>query len=172
MREKQAMNSYSKCLHSDSERRYIAQLARKTRRITVLAKHLGLCADDLKQTVTVEKYDDCVLEHDSKGTFLVLTESEANERAHVSILNSLWAFKTDFLQAYARKGVQMSALEDFCNKECENANETIAALIEDIDEFVAAAIRTDGCGHFLSPYDGKEHEVKVGHGRWYVYRVG
>jgi hypothetical protein len=46
----------------------------------------------------------------------------------------------------------------FQEAKCEDANETIAALITDIDEFIEDAICADGRGHFLNGYDGEEYE--------------
>jgi hypothetical protein len=44
-------------------------------------------------------------------------------------------------------------------------------MITDIDEFVEDAIRYDGYGHFLSPYDGEENEIEVDGATYYVYRT-
>ena len=41
---------------------------------------------------------------------------------------------------------------------CEGINSIVKALIVDIDEFITDAIDADGRGHFISWYDGREHE--------------
>lgn len=50
---------------------------------------------------------------------------------------------------------------------CENANPLVMALIDDINDFIYDAIIADGRGHFLSWYDGKEHEQN----EFYIYRI-
>lgn len=39
------------------------------------------------------------------------------------------------------------------------------------DEFVNKAIEADGRGHFLSKYDGAEHEVIVDDVLFFIYRI-
>ena len=41
----------------------------------------------------------------------------------------------------------------------EDANDALAEMIKDFDEFVEDAVACDGRGHFLAGYDGVEHEV-------------
>ena len=58
-------------------------------------------------------------------------------------------------------------VKSFQEKHCESANDTILALIDDLDEFVQDAISSDGRGHFLSSYDGEEVETE----NYYIYRI-
>lgn len=53
----------------------------------------------------------------------------------------------------------------------EGANAIIHALIDDLNDFVDDAIAADGRGHFISSYDGEEHEVTVDGETYYVYRL-
>lgn len=48
-----------------------------------------------------------------------------------------------------------------------SANSIVKALINDIDTFVYDAIDADGRGHFLSFYDGREHEQD----EFFIYRT-
>ena len=50
-------------------------------------------------------------------------------------------------------------------------SEAVKSLIEDFDHFVDDAVLSDGRGHFLSSYDGYEHEVKINGNYYYIYRT-
>lgn len=49
----------------------------------------------------------------------------------------------------------------------EDSNDDFMKLIQDFDEFVSDAEKSDGRGHFLSSYDGEENEVDG----YYIYRT-
>ena len=108
--------------------------------------------------------------------YIVLTEEQADARAKEEILNSLWAFNTDFIISHCKNYNDMdqcefdSAVESLRyaqEKCCEGANGLVFALIDDIDEFVEDAINADGRGYFLAVYDGVEDEQDG----FYIYRV-
>ena len=61
-------------------------------------------------------------------------------------------------------------LVSFQEKECENANDTILALIDGIDKFVENAVDADGRGHFLSSYDSKERMQTIDGIDYYIYK--
>jgi len=109
------------------------------------------------------------------GGYMVLTDEEADEKAKEYIKTSLWAFNADFICRMC--GLPYAAEEmirSFQGTECEGANDTILALIENadgIDFFVEQAINADGRGHFLNTYDGEEHEIKHGNEWLYIYKV-
>lgn len=108
--------------------------------------------------------------------YKVLTDAEANEETKESILNDLWAFNADFILQHTEFYNNSTDREDkeFCDSLkqlqgsiCESANSIVKALICDIDEFVTDAINADGRGHFLSFYDGREHEQD----EFFIYRT-
>ena len=108
--------------------------------------------------------------------YKVLTDAEADEEAKKSILNDLWAFNADFILQHTefynhstdREDAEfINSLEQLQRSICESANSIVKALICDIDEFVTDAIDADGRGHFLSFYDGKEHEQD----EFFIYRI-
>lgn len=110
------------------------------------------------------------------GDYKVLTDEEADEETREVILESLWAFKADFIIRHTEfwntcTGLEAmdaeDALEEMQGKLCESANALVRALIADIDKFVEDAIDADGRGHFLAFYDGLEDES----GKYYVYRT-
>jgi hypothetical protein len=100
--------------------------------------------------------------------YLVLTESEADEMAESYILDSVWAFRPDFLIHHM--GLPYDAipmLESFRRDKCESANDTFLAMLKDKESFVRDAISADGRGHFLNTYDGEENEQ----GEYLIYRI-
>lgn len=108
--------------------------------------------------------------------YKVLTDAEADEEAKESILNDLWAFNADFILRHTEfyktscdreDEAFVSSLKGIQANICEGANSIVKALICDIDEFVTDAIDADGRGHFLSFYDGREHEQDD----FYIYRT-
>ena len=108
--------------------------------------------------------------------YKVLTDTEADEETKESILNDLWAFNADFILQHTEFYNNSTDREDaeFCDSLkqlqgsiCESANSIVKALICDIDEFVIDAIDVDGRGHFLSFYDGEEHEQD----EFFIYRT-
>lgn len=114
--------------------------------------------------------------------YLVLLEDEINDTVKDYIKDSVWAFNASFIIQHSDlpwEAIEM--VQSFCQDKCEGANETILALINDLDEFVSDAISADGAGHFLAHYDGEEHEVclsyqfpdevDVKHFYYYIYRV-
>lgn len=129
-----------------------------------------LTSNELKETVIEEcKYNDDMFSVDSLDTeFYVLTDDEADEKAREYILDSVWAFNKDFLSCHT--GVDSDIFELLQDK-CESANEPIKAMIKDIDGFVADAIVSDGRGHFISFYDGVEHEVDLNDETFYIYKT-
>jgi hypothetical protein len=110
--------------------------------------------------------------------YMVLTDEEADKKTKEYILDSLWAFNTRFILDHSRiENVTertTKAFREMQEKLCEDANEIVSAIIEDIDEFVDDAIEADGRGHFLSGYDGEENEVQDDEDftkYYYIYRT-
>tara|TARA_Y100001938_G_C7933492_1_gene350528 strand:+ start:134 stop:613 length:480 start_codon:yes stop_codon:yes gene_type:complete len=110
----------------------------------VLAKHLGVSVDDAESYIDDQDY-------------LVLTDEEADQEVYDYIKESVWAFKPSFLSAHT--GYIKESVFELLQKDCEGANDAIMSMIKDFDHFVDDAVSCDGRGHFLSGYDGNEHEV-------------
>ena len=138
-------------------------------RIHALAKHLGCDVSEISPAL----YSDNA--YDAEGSeYLVLTEDEADELAAERIKESLWAFNVEFVSSHTKHGLnddQIEALKEMQYKLGENANSIVEALIEDIDHFIEDAIRCDGRGHFISSYDGEEHEVSEKVVEFYIYQT-
>ena len=140
-------------------------------KILALNKFLEREEDDQITEYNTSSYDDNLFEVD-EGEYLVLTDKEADEYAYSYIRDTVWAFNKSFLDSHSEAIAEMD--EEVFSKiqeMCESANKTILRLIEDINYFMDDAISCDGRGHFLSGYDGEEHEIKI-EGEWfYIYRT-
>ena len=112
--------------------------------------------------------------------YIICTEEEADELAYDYIMETLWAFTPSFLAG--ETGIDIEVFEALAaNGKYESNNDAIASLIKTtqpnpqyghaLQKFVDAAIGADGRGHFISSYDGEEHEVKVGDKTFYIYRL-
>ena len=108
--------------------------------------------------------------------YKVLTDTEADEEAKEHILNDLWAFNADFILRHTefyntssdREDAEfIDSLQKLQSNICESANSIVKALIVDIDIFIEDAIESDGRGHFISWYGGKEEEQ----GEFFIYRT-
>ena len=107
-----------------------------------------------------------------RGDYLVLTDEEADEKAKEYILDSVWAFNYSFLCAHSGAIAEIPEKEyiEMAGKLCESFNKAVLAMIPDKEHFIKDAIMADGRGHFLSPYDGNENEIKVGKEYYFIYR--
>ena len=152
----------------------ITEIARyeKTDKENILIDVLDITLDEINDVAT-SIYDDNQIET-GEGEYLVLTESEANELAKDTIKESAWAFNADFIIAHSNALDHDDASNEIIaaiKEQCESGNNAMLKLIDDVDEFIEAAIAADGRGHFLSGYDGEELELCVA-GTWYfIYRT-
>lgn len=122
--------------------------------------------EDGEKTDLVEPIE----ENEERANHIVLTDEEADEKAKEYILDSVWAFNPSFLAG--ETDIDREVFEAIqANNRCESNNEAILRLIEDEDSFVESAIRADGRGHFITSYDGEEHEQKVGNITFFIYRM-
>ena len=96
--------------------------------------------------------------------FLVCSDKGRDQEARKHVRDSLWAFNADFI-SYHTKGTlgrgAIDALKAAQEKLCEGANELVFSMLKSFSKFCADAVRADGYGHFLSPYDGNEDEIEV-----------
>mgnify|MGYP003140112926 CR=1 FL=1 len=109
----------------------------------LLSTHLGVCVSEAESYIDSEDY-------------LVLTDEQADEAVREYIEQTLWAFTPSFLSAHTN--VSEEAIKKI-QELYEGANDALAEMIKDFDEFVEDAIACDGRGHFLAFYDGNENEV-------------
>ena len=137
-------------------------------RILALSEHLELSGDEYEE-IEETQYGDNLFEF-GHGEYLVLTDEEADQAVRENIEESVWAFNTSFLSCHVKNGISVDVI-NLLQEKCEDGSEAIKSLIKDFDHFVDDAVGTDGRGHFLSHYDGDEHEVNIEGEYFYIYRL-
>jgi hypothetical protein len=117
------------------------------------------------ETIEEQQYDHYGLKVfmiDGNEYAIATSDEEADEAAGEYIQSSLWAFNASFILEHSKIGYDPDfeeMLKTYQEKKCEDANDLVENLIEDMDEFIQDAIGADGRGHFLSPYDGSEGDL-------------
>ena len=113
-----------------------------------------------------------VVERDGERFAYAENDEAADVAARGAILESLWAFRSEFLADYVPalgNDKARAAFDKMREALCEDANELVRSMVGDrLDELVTDAIGADGRGHFLASYDGDEVEE----GNAYLYRIG
>ena len=144
-----------------------------------------LSEDEISDAVIKKEWDSYynAYRFDVNGDeYLVMDDDRAYSTAFHEISQSLWAFNTDFILDHLKDDIEHGdnpvdlddlrlAIRAAQERLCEGANVLIQALIDDLEEFVDDAIAADGRGHFISSYDGEEHEVTVDGETCYIYRL-
>jgi len=103
--------------------------------------------------------------------WLILSDEEADAEAVESVRRDVWAFVPSFLVSYLPEGVTVDVVETLQQAKYEDAAPAILAMLgQRFEEFASDAIEADGRGHFLSSWDGCEHEFEHGGRTWYAYR--
>lgn len=120
-------------------------------KMKALAKFLEIPIYDVLES----RHDETVFEADGME-YLVLTDDEADEKARESILESVWAFRPEFLVVHSTLDAETISIIQ--RAKFEDANAPLIRTIEDVDHFVDDSVMADGRGHFLSHYDGQENE--------------
>lgn len=146
---------------------------KKDRKIEALAKYFEIDESRVKKDESSWAGDSMYI-IDNDFRFTVATEEEADSIAADDIKETLWAFNSDFIcqhsTALQEAGNRAeSALEKMQRELCESANPLVAAMIDDLDDFIQDAIDCDGRGHFIAQYDGEENEVEVDGEDFYIY---
>lgn len=103
--------------------------------------------------------------------YLVLTENERQDELKERIRQSLYTFSSNFLSYVT--DIDESIFEAIhSNGKGAANNEPFLYLVEGtcgLDYLIEEAVEWDGAGHFLSSYDGVEHELE---NNVYAYRIG
>jgi hypothetical protein len=131
--------------------------------IVALCLHLGCDPSE------VDKGRNSRYDHGNQ-TYIVATESEADELAEEYILDSLWAFNSEFLETQTGIPAEMfQAVQD----QADDANYAVDRCIRKtcgMEKFIEEAVSADGRAHFLAHYDGEEFEEEVLGETYYIYR--
>lgn len=136
-------------------------------RRAALAMHLGCPLDDVQAAAYGENSFDA-----EGGEYRVLDDEESDKACAEDIAESLWAFNSDFLAGFVVDGINAPELDAIKGDRCEDANGAMLALVNagsGMERLVEDAIGADGRGHFLSPYDGAEHDSE--RGGFYIYQT-
>lgn len=102
---------------------------------------------------------------------LVLTDRQATKAAKEYILETLWAFNADFILSHSKIDMEAKYLTKIQGVLGESANTLIRGMIANINQFIKDAIAADGRGHFMSSYDGREHEFEYKGKIYYIYKI-
>lgn len=150
-----------------------------------IAQRDGYTEDDMK-SVTVDRYYSTLYNEYRYAAcgeeFYVIDDVRAYALAFQLIEAELWAFAPDVIVKHLKPDIVYCdypvdlgdlrlAIRAAQERLCEGANALIHALIDDLNEFVEDAIAAYGRGHFISSYDGVEHEVTVDGETYYIYRL-
>lgn len=122
-------------------------------RINALAAYLYVESNEVTQALYGDGFESYGEE------YLVLTDEEADAKCAEYIKESVWAFNSDFLAAHS--SLDADIIRMIQEAKCEDANEPLRRTIEDMDYLIEDAIRADGRGHFIAPYDFEENEKQV-----------
>lgn len=102
--------------------------------------------------------------------FIVLHADDLDDALADRIKENLWAFKADFIASHTKNGLSpacIDAIETMQRELADDCQPIVEALIDDLPAFIEDAVRSDGAGHFLASYDGKEIVVD----EFFIYRL-
>jgi len=137
-----------------------------------LATHLHVNPEQLV-LLTYTHYDLVIFRClETNDEYAIGDDIQAFSAASAYILDSLWAFNTEFIAKYTLKKLNdncIKAIKLMQTTLCEDANDIIEALIHKKTAFIIDAIKADGRGHFLNPYDSNEYELE--NGKYFAYRL-
>jgi len=105
--------------------------------------------------------------------YAVGTDEECDEAIKQYMQDSVWTFRPEFIASHTKAGASNGMIKAITalQESCEDCNEDVKSLIEDMDEFIEDAVSADGRGMFLSPYDSEEQEIVIDGEYYYAYRV-
>ena len=109
------------------------------------------------------------VEHNKRAKFVVYTTRDRDHALKSYIEDSIELYTPEFLQKHLRVELPMEAILAIQN--CPTANAVFKDLVKDMDEFIADSVNEDGRGHFLAPYDHKEHYTVFNDVIFWYYRV-
>lgn len=131
--------------------------------------------NDIYKTNLLKKY----LETDNFDLedYLVFNDKQATKYCKECILETLWAFNTDFIASFLdlNNWEYNSFIKNFKKLQseiCEDCNIIVKKLLGNkLNEFIKEAIKIDGRGHFVSSYDGIENKFYYNRTYYYIYKI-
>ncbi len=139
-------------------------------RINALAEFMDVPVEYIKEDTQYGETTYLV----SGKEFLVYTDEESNEKTAEYIKYSLWAFQPAFIIEHSSvldKDKGSYKILEAIQEQCEEGNDAVTKLIDDVEDFVADAISTDGRGHFLNTYDSEEYSATYKAEKYFIYRT-
>jgi len=137
----------------------------------VAAQVIGCDVDDL----TEAKYDHYGLRiFEACGfEYAIGSDEEADKAIKQYMQDSVWTFCPEFIASHTKAGASKGMIKAITalQESCEDCNDDVKSLIEDMDEFIEDAVSADGRGMFLSPYDSEEQEIVIDGEYYFAYRL-
>jgi hypothetical protein len=101
------------------------------------------------------------------------TDEECDEAIKQYMQDSVWTFRPEFIASHTKAGASNGMIKAITalQESCEDCNDDIKSLIEDMNDFISDAVSADGRGMFLSPYDSEEQEIKIDSEYYFAYRL-
>ena len=105
--------------------------------------------------------------------YAIGSDEEADKAINQYMQDSVWTFRPEFIASHTKAGATNGIIKAITalQESCEDCNEDLKSLIENLDNFIEDAVSADGRGMFLSPYDSEEQEIKIDGEYFYAYRL-
>lgn len=137
----------------------------------VASKILG-CDVDYVECLTYDHYGLKIFSNGGEE-YAIGSDEEADEAINQYMQDSVWTFRPEFIASHTKAGATNGMIKAITalQESCEDCNEDLKSLIENLDNFIEDAVSADGRGMFLSPYDNEEQEIKIDGEYFYAYRL-
>jgi len=135
------------------------------------SKILGCDVDDV-ECLTYDHYGLKVFSNGAEE-YAIGSDEEANEAIKQYMQDSVWSFRPEFIASHTKAGSTNGMIKAITalQESCEDCNEDVKILIEDMEDFISDAVSADGRGMFLSPYDSEEQEIVIDGEYYFAYRL-
>ena len=135
------------------------------------SKILGCDVDDV-ECLTYDHYGLKIFSNGGKE-YAIGSDEEGDKAINQYIQDSVWTFRPEFIASHTKAGATNGMIKAIkaLQESCEDCNEDLKSLIENLDNFIEDAVSADGRGMFLSPYDSEEQEIKIDGEYFYAYRL-
>ena|SRR5664280_1168121 len=135
------------------------------------SKILGCDVDDV-ECLTYNHYGLKIFSNGGEE-YAIGSDEEADKAINQYMQDSVWTFRPEFIASHTKAGATNGIIKAITalQESCEDCNEDLKSLIENLDNFIEDAVSADGRGMFLSPYDSEEQEIKIDGEYFYAYRL-
>ena len=135
------------------------------------SKILGCGVDDV-ECLTYDHYGLRIFSNGGEE-YAIGSDEEGDKAINQYIQDSVWTFRPEFIASHTKAGATNGMIKAITalQESCEDCNEDLKSLIENLDDFIEDAVSADGRGMFLSPYDNEEQEIKIDGEYFYAYRL-